>query len=139
MKKKITIILILAMILPAVVLADPAEPSDRYSTFGATEDVGNIFPGKYFAIDLFMSYDLNAYIFISTWEDHDVTTKLKQAAIKSKNEEPGILYFLFPDGSYYRAWYDDDTMQYIWLDIDGHCIRMKFSQWLVPHSDYKEE
>ena len=136
MKKLIAIILILVMLVPAA-LADPAEPTDKYQTFGATKDIKNIFPGDYFSIDVFMSFDLNAYIQITTWDYHDVMTITKHAAIKSKENEKGVFYLLFADQSYYTFSYEDAAHTAIWLTIDGVSIRLEFSQWLVPVKDVK--
>ena len=139
MKKLIAVFLILALLLPVFSFADPAEPSEKYQTFGWTEDINNIFPGKYFSIDLFMSYDLNAYIQITTWDYHDVMTITKHAAIKSKVDDKGTLYLVFPDESYYTFHYDDEYHTALWLDIDDVSIKLTFDQWLVPNTDVKVE
>lgn len=136
MKKLIAALVAVAMMF-TVAVADPAEPADRFSTYGATSDIGNIFPGKYFSIDLFMSYDLTAYITIQTWDEHDVSIMYKQAAIKSKASDPGVLYFVFPDETYYTMRYDDENRVRLWLTIDGVSIRMQYSEWLIPSSDVK--
>ena len=138
MKKLLALLLILAMILPAAVLADSAEPSEKYSTYGTTEDIGNIFPGKYFSMDVFMAYDLSAYIIVTVWEDHDVMTMTKFAHIKTKKQHDGNFYLVFADESYYTFHYDDDNHTAIWLDINGVSIKLNYSQWLIPTSDVKE-
>lgn len=138
MRKLITVILILALLLPVAAWADPEEPSDKYQTFGFTEDIHNIFPGKYFSIDLFMSFDLNAYIQVMTWDGHDVMTLSKHAAIKTKAEDTSKFYLVFADGDYYTFHYDDKNHTAIWLDIDDVSIKLTYSQWLVPISDVKE-
>lgn len=137
MKRFFALILAIVLIVPALAFADVEEPDEKYQTFGATEDINNIFPGKYFSIDLFTSFDLNAYIQIMTWNGHDVTTITKHGAIKTKVGENGIFYILFADGSYYTYHYDDEFHTALWLDIDGVSIKMTYSQWLVPITDVK--
>lgn len=137
MKKLITIILILAMILPAAALADEAEPSDKYSTFGRTADIGNIFPGNYFTMDVFMSFDLSAYIIVTTWDEHDTMTMTKFAKVNTKKDHDGNFYLVFADDSYYTFHYDDSSHTAIWIDIDGVSIKLNFAQWLIPTSDVK--
>ena len=136
MKRLLSVILLLIMIFPITTQADPAEPSDRYSTYGAVKDIDNIFPGDYFSIDLFMSFDLTAYINIMLWDYHDVMSITKTASIKSKTDEKGILYLVFADGSYYTYHKDDDGI-HIWLDINGKSIRMKYAEWFNPYTDFK--
>lgn len=138
MKKLITIILILALILP-VATADKAEISDKYSTYGRIEDTGDMFPGDYFAIDFYMTEgDLNAYIVITLWDYHDITTMVKPAAIKSKVGEDNKLYFVFADGSYYTGYYDEESIIYFWLDIGNKSIKLNSDQWFNPYTDLKE-
>ena len=139
MKRLITIVLILALLLPCLALADPAEPTERYSTYGATEDVGWIFDGDYFSIDLFISYDLNVYMTVQTWKGHEVSITFKQGTIKSKVDDPVNLYFVFSDGTIYTAHFDDENHVYIWVNIYGQAIRMQYSQWLVPVTDSRLE
>ena len=136
MKKLFALILAVALAVPAA-MADPAEPSEKYQTFGSTNDIKNIFPGEYFSIDVFMSFDLNAYIQITTWDYHDMMTITKHASIKSKENEKGVFYLLFADGSYYTFSYDGEYHNAIWLTIEGVSIRLEFSQWLVPITDVK--
>ena len=137
MKKLIALILILALAMPAFTLADPAEPTEKYQTFGAVEDIRNIFPGDYFSIDVFMSFDLNAYIQVTTWSYHDVMTITKHGSIKSKENEKGIFYIVFADGTYYTFSYDDTAHTAIWLNIDGVSIKLGFCDWLVPITQVK--
>ena len=138
MKKLITVILIFSMLMPAAAPADPAEPDEKYSTFGATKYIGNIFPGKYFSIDVFMSFDLSAYILVTTWDEHDVMTMTKFAHIKSKKDSDGKFYLVFADESYYTFSYDDENHTAIWLDIDGVSIKLNYSQWIIPTTDVKK-
>ena len=138
MKKLISLLLILALALPALALADPAEPSDKYTTYGATEDIGNIFPGKYFSMDVFMAYDLSAYVIVTTWDDHDMMTMTKFAHIKTKKNFDDQFYLVFADESYYTFRYDNEYQTAIWIDIDGVSIKLNSSQWLVPITDVKK-
>ena len=138
MKKLFVLIMILAM-LPIICFADPAEPSDKYQTFGSTEYTKGMFSGDYFSIDVFFSFDLNAYIQITTWDYHDVSTITKHGAIKSRKDNPGVLYIVFPDDSYYTYTYEGDAREYIWLNIDDLSIRLGYSQWFNPYSDFKEQ
>ena len=138
MKKLLILFLALAMLLPAAVLADPAEPSEKYSTFGATADIGNIFPGKYFSMDVFMAYDLSAYVIVTTWDEHDVSTMTKLAHIRTKKGYDGQFLLVFADDSYYTFRYADENQTAIWLDIDSVSIKLNYSQWLVPVTDVKQ-
>ena len=137
MKKIIAVFLIFALAVPVFSFADPAEPSDKYQTFGRTEDIKNILPGKYFSIDMYTSFDMNAYIQITTWDYHDVMTMTKHAKIKSKVGDTETFYIVFADESYYTFHYDDENHTALWLDIDGVSIKLTFSQWLVPITDVK--
>ena len=138
MKKLIILLLSLALALPALALADPAEPSDKYSTYGSTADIGNIFPGKYFSIDFFMAFDLSAYVIVTTWDDHDMMTMTKFAHIKTKKNFDDQFYLVFADDSYYTFRYADEYQASVWIDIDGVSIKLNSSQWLVPTSDVKK-
>lgn len=137
MKRIVTLLLVFSLVFPAVAFADPEQPEDKYQTFGSTKDVHSIFPGKYFSIDLFMSYDLNAYIQITTWDGHDVMTITKHGSVKMKNGEAGVFYIVFADDSYYTFHYEDENHIALWIDIDGVSIRLTYSQWLVPTTDVK--
>lgn len=136
MKKMIALILIIVLAVPAA-FADPAEPTDKYSTYGSTDAIGNIFPGKYFSMDVFMSFDLSAYIIVTVWDEHDTMTMTKFAHIKTKQQHDGNFYLLFADDTYYTFHYDDEAKTAIWIDIDGVSIKLNYSQWIIPTLDVK--
>lgn len=137
MKKLLALILIAALILPAIALADPAEPTDKYATYGRSNDTDGLFGGDYFSIEVFMTEDLNAYILVTIWTGHDMAVTVKHAAIKTKKDDPGVLYLVFPDGAYYTYTYEDENQKYIWLNMDSGSIRLKYCDWLVPIKDIK--
>ena len=139
MKRFFALLLVFVLVVPVLSFADPAEPSDKYQTYGRTEDINNIFPGNYFSIEMFMSFDLNAYLLITTWNDHDATTMTKHAKIKAKVGDMETLYLVFADESYYTFHYDDENHVALWLDIDGVSIKMTYCQWLIPSTEVKIE
>lgn len=139
MKRLITVILILALALPAVSLADPAEVTYHYSIYGNSDYSDGWFPGVSFAVDLYMTAgDLNAYIIITTWDGHDMTTLQKQCAIKSKADEKKKLYFVFPDDTYYTGYYDGEYEEYFWLDMGGRSLRLHDAAWFNPYDDMRD-
>ena len=139
MKKIVTILLIVVLFLPAAVSADPAEVVEHYAIYGNSEYSDGWFPGVSFAVDLYMtSGDLNAYIIITTWDGHDMTTLQKPCAIKSKKDEKKKLYFVFPDESYYTGFYDGEYREYFWLDINGKSLRLHEVDWFNPYEDMRD-
>lgn len=137
MKKLTALILAVAMLLSAASLADSAEVADKWSTYGKSSDTNGMFDGDYFSIELFMSFDLMAYIQITTWKGHEMSTTTKVARLRSKTSEPGVLYLVFADESYYTVTYESEGRAYVWLNMDGKEIRMKYADWLDPYSSLR--
>ena len=140
MKKLITVALILALLLPAAALASSPEVTERFSTFGRCSDAPGLCPyGDCFSLDLFFSYDLTAYVVLTVWNFHDVSTTVKTGTIKTSPDEPGVLYIVFGDGSRYSFTYENEDRTAVWLNTGLCKIRMKYANWFVPPTDFSQE
>lgn len=137
--KKVLLIILAITLFPCFAIADPYQPDLCFSTYGAVDSVGGMFPGDYFSINVYMTYNLDVYIQIMVWNNNDVMTISKEGIVKSKNETPGILYFVFADGSYYTAHYEEEKTWRLWLDLEEGSICLQDSPWLNPLTDYKED
>ena len=138
MKKLIAAILIISCILSfSVCNADSTYW--RFSTFGDSDQTNGIFDGDYFAFDLYMSpATLTAFVQLTTWKEYDVTTTTKFAKVKTRTNNPGVLYFVFSDGSYYTGKYDEKGTYILWLDIKGYSIMLESVDEFIPLLHMKE-
>ena len=138
MKKLIVVVLIISVLFSySVSSADSTYW--KFSTFGDSDQTNGIFDGDYFSFDLYMNpTSLTAFIQLTTWKEYDVTTTTKFAAIKSRTNNPGVLYFVFSDGSYYTGKYDEKGTYLLWLDIKGYSIRLESMDEFLPLLHMKE-
>ena len=126
MKKTFAFIMIILVCLSVISGSFASSKYWRFSTFGDSSETKGLFDGDTFSLDLFMCpEELTAYIQISIWKGHDVTTMTKFAKVQSKTSVPKTLFFVFADDSYYTAHYDEKGTYLIWLDIDGYSIRLE--------------
>lgn len=132
MKRLITIILILAM--AAAVPASADCNYWKFSTFGSTEGVENLFSGDMFSISLYMSVtDLKAFIIETTWKNGKSNTISLRADIKSKTTD-NFLYFVLENGYIIKGHHDQNGLDF-WLDYEHGSIRLHYDDEFNPYLD----
>lgn len=137
MKKIFALILIISLLLSSSALG--ANLYMRFSTFGSTENIGSVFNGDSFSLDLYMTYDdLTAFIQQTVWNGNDTTTSIKLAKIKSKVGDSKTLYFVFADDTYYTGHYDEEYSFQFWLDLPGGSIKLTMADEFFSNTDFKE-
>lgn len=137
MKKSLVFIVVFSLLLSVVSCSFSADMYIRFSTYGSTENVRSIFDGDTFALDLYFTNDLKAFIQQTVWKGNDATTSIKYASIKSKVGDSKTLYFVFADDSYYTGHYDEKDYMF-WLDLPGGSIRLKMADEFYS-SDFVEK
>lgn len=135
MKKVFAFILFISVFLCSSALS--ADLYMRFSTYGSTENIGSVFNGDSFALDLYMTDDLNAFIQQTVWNGNDATTSIKLAKIKSKVGDSKTLYFVFADESYYTGHYDEEYSFMFWLDLPGGSVKLKMADEFFSNTDFR--
>ena len=109
-----------------IILSDSsafAEADWKFSAYGSTEGIEDLFDGDMFSFDLYMSAtDLSAWIIETTWKNGKSTTITLRANIKSKVND-NHLYFVLENGHIIKGHYDQNGYEF-WLDFDSGSIRL---------------
>ena len=139
MKKVLSLLSLVVLLVSLVSCSCAAEMYNRFSIYGSTEGLGGMFDGDTFALDVYFTDDLKAYIQQTVWKGNDATTSIKYASLKSKTITPGILYLVFADDTYYTAHYDEEYSYMLWLDLPGGSIRLKMADEFYIKADFAGE
>ena len=136
MKRFFVLLLIVCLISSLVSVSLSADMYMRFSTYGTTHGVESVFDGDTFALDLYMTNDLTAYIQTTVWKGSDATSSIKMARIRSKVGDNKTLYFVFADDSYYTGHYDETYDYMFWLDLPGGSVRLKMADEFILSFDF---
>lgn len=125
MKRLVSILIVSVLLLFSISVAGAADIFARFSTYGVTEKVEDLFDGDTFAIDLFLDGSvLKAYIVESVWIDNKIMTRNYTADVKSKAGEGKTLYFILENGTEIKGHYDENGY-YFWLDFNAGSIKLE--------------
>ena len=127
------------LLLSSVIGASAADIFARFSTFGVTEKVEDLFDGDTFAIDLFFDgSSLKAYIVETVWEGSKIITRNYTADVKSKAGEGKTLYFILENGTEIKGHYDENGYNF-WLDFKAGSIKLEPQDEFNSFSDLIKE
>lgn len=132
--KKFMVLLIVLCVFAVVFPASADCRYWRYSAFGSTEGVENLFDGEMFSLSLYLGvYDTSAYIVETDWKDGKPTTYMLSAKVKSLKGD-NHLYFVLDNGNTIKGRHHDNGVDF-WLDFDGGSIRLYFENEFNPYLD----
>lgn len=134
MKRFFTLILILVL-LCAAVPASAGSDYWKFTTYGSTEHVPDLFDGDNFSLDLYMNVtDLSAIIIETTFRNGKASTIVLRAQVKSKTTD-NLLYFVLENGSIIKGHYDQNGYDF-WMDFDGGSVRLHWADEFMDSLDY---
>lgn len=107
----------------------------KFSTYGSTEGVEDLFDGDLFSLSLYMDLsDPNAYFIETTWKNGQLYTLTLRAEVKSKTTDD-FLYFVLENGHIIKGHYDQNGYDF-WMDYDSGSIKLHMDDEFNPYFDY---
>ena len=96
----------------------------KFSNYGSTEGIEDIFDGDMFSFDLYMDpTDLTAWFVETIWSKGQTTTLSLRAKVKSKAGD-NHLYFVLENGHTIKGHYDQNGYDF-WMDFDDGSIKLR--------------
>lgn len=139
MKRLLIMTMFSVLLLSVITGASAADIFARFSTYGVTEKMEDLFDGDTFAIDLFLDVSsLKAYIVESVWEGSKIMTRNYTADVKSKVGDSKTLYFILENGMEIKGHYDENGYNF-WLDFNAGSIKLDPQDEFNSFSDLIKE
>ena len=124
MKKCFAVLLVIVSLFVYCSASADEEVFWRYTNYGNTGDLVELYDYQQFSIDVFMSTEtLKAYIIETVWENYKPMTRTLTAEIKSKVGDSKYLYLVLENDSEIKCHFDDDHY-YLWLDYYVGSLRL---------------
>ena len=134
MKRFYAMILLLAVLFSASTAFSSADYW-KFTNYGSTEGIEDLFDGDMFSLDLYMSpTDLTAWFIETTWKNGRLTTVTLRADIKSKTGD-NHLYFVLENGYTIKGHYDQNGYDF-WMDYDAGSIKLRAADEFIKGLNY---
>ena len=132
--KKLAVLLIVFLLLVAISTASADCDYWRFSAFGSTEGVENLFDGEMFSLSLYLGVmDNTAYIIETTWRNGKPSTLTLSATVKALKGD-NHLYFVLENGYTIKGHHHDNGVDF-WMDYDGGSVRLYYEDEFSPLLD----